>query len=182
MCLLPGRRAAVLARVGRAPPFGRRYARRRRPRAVAAASVFSNLRLVWRGKSYYATGAAEKEIAAGRHGGRNSERRQRSRLRISPRGVDESGTGDQAASLGSLAHRAGFGRARNRVDVIYHSDSLYSAVTSAHGEAGIAGRVAGRHGAERGAGGVLQFVLSPFWMRSRSSCRRVPSGRPPHRR
>src|SRR5689334_10346354 len=26
---------------------------------------FSNLRLVWRGKNYYATGAAEKEIAAG---------------------------------------------------------------------------------------------------------------------
>ena len=26
---------------------------------------FANLRLVWRGKNYYATGAAEKEIAAG---------------------------------------------------------------------------------------------------------------------
>jgi CRISPR-associated protein Csm3 len=26
---------------------------------------FANLRLVWRGRSYYATGAAEKEIAAG---------------------------------------------------------------------------------------------------------------------
>ena len=26
---------------------------------------FSNLRLVWRGKNYYASGAAEKEIGAG---------------------------------------------------------------------------------------------------------------------
>ena len=26
---------------------------------------FANLRLVWRGRNYYATGAAEKEIGAG---------------------------------------------------------------------------------------------------------------------
>jgi hypothetical protein len=26
---------------------------------------FANLRLVWRGRNYYASGAAEKEIAAG---------------------------------------------------------------------------------------------------------------------
>ncbi len=50
--------------------------------------------------------------------------------------------------------------ARNRVDVIYHSDSLYSAVTGAMSRMGSLDGVAGRHGAQSDARGVFQFVLS----------------------
>ena len=66
---------------------------------------------------------------------------------------------------------------RDRVDRIYHSDSLYSAVSSRHGSPGHAGRMAGCHGACRRAGRAIQLVLS----RTRAIrcwwCRRAICGR-----
>ena len=50
--------------------------------------------------------------------------------------------------------------ARNKVDAIYHSDSLYAAVTSAMARLGSLDGLAGRDGAQRDPGGLFQLVLS----------------------
>ena len=133
---------------------------------------FAGLRLVWRGKNYYATGAAEKEIGAGRHSGRHSDRRQRIGLRFPARGVMNPGLVVKLRPTGPWRIGPDSG-ARNRVDVIYHSDSLYSAVTSRHGAAGVARRVAGRHRAQRLARRCASARVFRFWRRWASSFRRA---------
>ena len=67
---------------------------------------FSNLRLVWRSKNYYASGAAEKEISAGATLGGHPGGRQSNRPSLSCARSNEPGTGRQTASRRPLAHRA----------------------------------------------------------------------------
>ena len=63
--------------------------------------------------------------------------------------------------------------ARNRVDVIYHSDSLYRAVTSAMSRMGSLDAWLDATARSADAGGVFQLVLSRSWTRSVSWFRRV---------
>ena len=72
--------------------------------------------------------------------------------------------------------------ARNRVDAIYHSDSLYSRGHLRHGAAGLARGVAGRHRAQRRVRRCASAPASRSWTRSASWFRRAPSGRPRRRR
>src|SRR5205085_5676644 len=60
----------------------------------------------------------------------DSIRRERNRVRVYPRGVMKPGLVVKLRPSGPWRIGPDSG-ARNRVDVIYHSDSLYSAVTSA---------------------------------------------------
>ena len=91
---------------------------------------FANLKLTWRSHDYYATGAPEKELTAGADLGGSAGRRQRNRVRVSARGVMNPGLVVKLRPTGPWRIGPDSG-ARNRVDLIYHSDSLYSAVTSA---------------------------------------------------
>ena len=91
---------------------------------------FANLRLAWRGKNYYASGAAEKEIAAGAKLAAIQTAVNRIRVRLPARGVMNPGLVVKLRPAGPWRIGPDSG-ARNRVDVIYHSDSLYTAVTAA---------------------------------------------------
>ena len=91
---------------------------------------FSNLRLVWRSKNYYATGAAEKEISSGATLAAIQAAVNRIGIFLRARGVMNPGLVVKLRPSGPWRIGPDSG-ARNRVDVIYHSDSLYSAVTSA---------------------------------------------------
>ena len=79
--------------------------RRRRLARQRPGELLGKLRLVWRGKNYYASGAAEKEIGAGADAGRHSDGRHRIRLLVPARGVMNPGTGRQTPSHRPLAHR-----------------------------------------------------------------------------
>ena len=73
--------------------------------------------------------------------------------------------------------------ARNRVDVIYHSDSLYSRGHAAPCRAWACWRNGWTpRRAPQTPRGVFQLVLSRFWMRLASWCRRARSGRRHRRR
>ena len=93
---------------------------------------FDNLKLTWRGKDYYASGAAEREIASGAD---------LAGLQAKVQEIGDSlvaGVAEHAMALIEIrlrptgpwraGHRTGD---RERVDAVYHSDALYSAVTHA---------------------------------------------------
>jgi len=87
---------------------------------------FSGLKLTWRGKDYYAAGAAEREIASGRRrrgaaGESTGDRRGFGCLTVS-RLTEMSLTEVRLRPAGPW--RTGHPRAIGTVDVIYHSDAL----------------------------------------------------------
>ncbi len=75
---------------------------------------FSNLRLVWRNKNYYATGARGKRDQFRRHARGHSGGRQSNRHFPSCARSNEPRTGRQTATRRPLAYRAGFGRSQPR--------------------------------------------------------------------
>ena len=107
---------------------------------------FDNLKMTWRGKDYYASGAAEREIAGGEDlAGLQAKVQEIGdslvlravvmaliEIRLRPTGPWRAG------------HRTGD---RERVDSVYHSDALYSAVTHAMSSLGWLDGVAGCDGA-----------------------------------
>ena len=119
---------------------------------------FSNLRLVWRGRELLCDGRGGEGNRRRRHARRHSGGGQRFGILASARGVMNPGLVVKLRPAGPWRIGPDSG-ARNRVDVIYHSDSLYSAVTSAMSRLGVARRLAGCHGAQRDARGLFQFLL-----------------------
>ncbi len=120
---------------------------------------FSNLRLVWRGKNYYASGAAGKGNRRGRHPGRHPGRRRRFRLLIPARGVMNPGLVVKLRPAGPWRIGPDSG-ARNRVDVDLSQRLALLGGHVGHGAPRLARRVAGRHRARNGAPAVsLQFLL-----------------------
>ena len=142
---------------------------------------FSNLRLVWRGQEPLRDRRCRKGDRAGATLGGHSGRRQRIRLLLPARGVMNPGLVVKLRPAGPWRIGPDSG-ARNRVDVIYHSDSLYSAVTSRHGALGSLDEwldATARSARRRRCASAPAFR---FWTTSVSWFRRAPSGRPPRRR
>ena len=142
---------------------------------------FANLKLIWRGKNYYASGAAEKEIGAGADSGRHADRRQRVRLLLPARGVMNPGLVVKLRPAGPWRIGPDSG-ARNRVDVDL---SQRFAVLRGHRRP-CRGWARSTNGwmPPRAARSARRCASAPafrFWTRSASSCRRAPSGRPPRR-
>jgi hypothetical protein len=137
----------------------------------------ANLKLTWRGKNYYASGAAQKDLGAGVDLApcRPASRRPPSR---SCTRSDESGTLIVKLRPAGPWRSGPDSGARNRVDPIYHSDSLYAAVTAAMSTLGMRDEwldATARHPKDRPCASVPVFR---FWARPLSSCRRAASGRP----
>ena len=120
---------------------------------------FSKLRLVWRGKNHYAVRRAGKGDRRGRHAGRHSDRRHGIGLLLPARGVMNPGLVVKLRPSGPWRIGPDSG-ARNRVDVIYHSDSLYSAVTAAMARLGWLEEWLDATARDRHAGSLVQFLLS----------------------
>ena len=105
--------------------------------------ALSSLKLTWRGRGFYASGSPEQEVAGWLRSGGRAVAGQRVRFRGKTRRVGMS----PASSNLSFAVRFRpvgpwrFGPdsgARDRVDLIYHSDALFSAVCSAMSQLGLA--------------------------------------------
>ena len=141
---LRGRRSAVPAGAGRLAPAGRRRAGRRRLARQRPGELLQACAWCGAASNHYASGAPEKEIGAGATLAAIQSRRGGFGFRFPARGVMNPGLVVKLRPSGPWRIGPDSG-ARNRVDVIYHSDSLYSAVTCGHGAAGFARGVAGRH-------------------------------------
>ena len=137
---------------------------------------FANLRLTWRGRGFYASGAPETEhlAGAGSGGAAVADELTRRFRRSSP--------SNHAAWLRWFAFVRPAPGASARIPAratasrrVYHSDTLYSAVTAAMARLGLleewlAAAVAG-HGRP---GRALQFLLPVPGRRRSSCCRRAP--------
>ena len=137
---------------------------------------FANLRLLWRGRNYYASGAAEKEISAGADARRDSERGRRVGILRSCKTSNEPGTGRQTASRRPLAYRAGFGRAQSRRRDLPQRLAVCGDHLG-HAPLGTLEEWLDATARNADAGGLLQFLL-PVSRRDRfRGLRRGPSGR-----
>ena len=168
---------------------GRRIARQR-------ARALANLKLTWRGRGFYASGAAEAELLTGRRRRRGAVACQRGRVRGKTGRIGVSSGMSSGMSIGM--HQASsdtsfavrfrpmgpwrFGPdsgARDRVDLIYHSDALYSAVCSAMAQLGLADDMARGYGALHRDPAVRFSSLFPFvgryafWWFRRAACGRL---------
>ena len=109
--------------------------------------ALSSLKLTWRGRGFYASGSAEQELLTGAGSGGRAVAGDGGRFRRKARRVGPASRMSPASSNLSYAVRFRpvgpwrFGPdsgARDRVDLIYHSDALFSAVCSAMSQLGLA--------------------------------------------
>ena len=122
---------------------------------------FSNLKLVWRGKNYYASGAPEKEIGAGATLGGHSDRRDRIGFRFPARGVMNPGLVVKLRPSGPWRIGPDSG-ARNRVDVDLSQRLALFGGHLRHGASGLARGVAGCHRAHCRSPAVCFSSCFPF--------------------
>ena len=149
--------------------------------------ALASFKLTWRGRGFYASGAAEQELLTGADAAARAVAGNRSRFRGETRRVGMSSGMSfgmhQATSFAVRFRPMGpwrFGPdsgARDRVDLIYHSDAVFSAVCSAMSQLGLAEAWFEATATAHASGGALQLLLS---VRRRNACwwfLRAASGR-----